>query len=369
MSNANTHMDHFEDRFVIDGNNPLILVDKIIDGEVSFTRKWDGAPSIFLGRDRKGIYIARKGIFNKTPILYYTDNCIVKDLGESALSSKLMITLDVLKDTKIKVGQLFQGDLLFNRGDISPSPNDDGYHTFQPNTIVYGTKEDITGYWVGIVWHTEYKNKKVLKYGGDIKSKIGDAFGLYHFNASDEIAPIDNRTVQLLKYMRKEASQIIAGAETKWSIYDLDDKTRQLWVQFINHKIKAREFWDDFNFFEEYYYWCREYIQELASKFKKLETRSRKRLEYKPVIDDIPKMERVGHLHSILYRMKMVILENLNSASSMVTYLKTSKGFTPTSHEGYVVIDDNGIDAVKIIDRQEFSYANFSPDVIKGWKK
>ena len=97
MGNANTHMDHFEDRFVIDGNNPLILVDKIIDGEVSFTRKWDGAPSIFLGRDRKGIYIARKGIFNKTPILYYTDNCIVKDLGESALSSKLMITLDVLK--------------------------------------------------------------------------------------------------------------------------------------------------------------------------------------------------------------------------------------------------------------------------------
>ena len=53
----------------------------------------------------------------------------------------------------------------------------------------------------------------------------------------------------------------------------------------------------------------------------------------------------------------------------MVTYLNTSKGFTPTSHEGYVVIDDKGIDAVKIIDREEFSYANFSPDVIKGWKK
>ena len=369
MSNANTHMDHFEDRFVIDGNNPLILVDKIIDGDVSFTRKWDGAPSIFLGRDRKGIYIARKGIFNKTPILYYTDNCIVNDLGESALSSKLITTLDILKETKIKVGQLFQGDLLFNRGDVSAYTNDDGYHTFQPNTIVYGTKEDLTGYYVGIVWHTEYKNKKVYKFGSDIKSKVGDVFGLYHFNASDDIAPIDNRTKQLLKYMRKEASEIIAGAETKWNVYDLDDKTRQLWVQFINYKIKRNEFWDDFNFFEEYYYWCREYIQELVSKFKKLETRSRKRLEYKPAIDDIPKMERVGELHSILYRMKMVILENLNSASSMVTYLKTSKGFTPTSHEGYVVIDDKGIDAVKIIDRKEFSYANFSPDVIKGWKK
>ena len=29
----------------------------------------------------------------------------------------------------------------------------------------------------------------------------------------------------------------------------------------------------------------------------------------------------------------------------------------------------HGIDAVKIVDRMEFSYANFSPDVIKGWTK
>ena len=369
MGNANTHMDHFEDRFVIDGNNPLILVDKIIDGEVSFTRKWDGAPSIFLGRDRKGIYIARKGIFNKTPILYYTDNCIVKDLGESALSSKLMITLDVLKETKIKVGQLFQGDLLFTRGDIPPAPNDDGHYTFQPNTIVYGTKEDITGYWVGIVWHTEYKNKKIYKFGGDIKKKIGDAFGLYHFNASNEIVPIDKRTKQLLKYMRKEAAEVIANAETKWSPFKLDSVTRDMWVMFINQKIKDKDFWDDYNHFEEYYHWMRKYIQNYVSKFKKMETRIRKRKQFEKMMRDIPKMDTVGQLHSILYRIKMVLLENLNSASSMVTYLNTSKGFTPTGHEGYVLIDDKGIDAVKIIDRQEFSYANFSSDVIKGWKK
>ena len=41
----------------------------------------------------------------------------------------------------------------------------------------------------------------------------------------------------------------------------------------------------------------------------------------------------------------------------------------PTGHEGYVAINKHGIDAVKIIDRMECSYANFSPDVIKGWTK
>ena len=39
------------------------------------------------------------------------------------------------------------------------------------------------------------------------------------------------------------------------------------------------------------------------------------------------------------------------------------------SQEGYVAIDKLGGDAVKIVDRMEFSYANFSPDILKGWDK
>jgi len=47
--------------------------------------------------------------------------------------------------------------------------------------------------------------------------------------------------------------------------------------------------------------------------------------------------------------------------------LKTTKGFKVTGEEGYVAIDKLGGDAVKIVDRMEFSYANFSPDILKGW--
>jgi hypothetical protein len=39
-----------------------------------------------------------------------------------------------------------------------------------------------------------------------------------------------------------------------------------------------------------------------------------------------------------------------------------------TSPEGYVAIDHIG-NAVKLVDRLEFSMANFSPDIIKGWQK
>ena len=53
----------------------------------------------------------------------------------------------------------------------------------------------------------------------------------------------------------------------------------------------------------------------------------------------------------------------------VVTFLKTRKGYRTTGQEGYVAIDKLGGDAVKIVDRMEFSFANFSPTILKGWDK
>ena len=56
----------------------------------------------------------------------------------------------------------------------------------------------------------------------------------------------------------------------------------------------------------------------------------------------------------------------MQKASKLSTFLRTAKGFKVTGEEGYVAIDKIG-NAVKIVDRLEFSRANFSPNVIKGW--
>jgi len=55
--------------------------------------------------------------------------------------------------------------------------------------------------------------------------------------------------------------------------------------------------------------------------------------------------------------------------SNLETFVKTRKGFKVTGQEGYVAIDTLGGDAVKLVDRMEFSYNNFSPDILKGWDK
>jgi hypothetical protein len=59
----------------------------------------------------------------------------------------------------------------------------------------------------------------------------------------------------------------------------------------------------------------------------------------------------------------------MNKAEGIGTFLKTAVGFMATSQEGYVAIDHTGKNAVKIVDRLEFSRANFSPDILKGWQR
>ena len=66
---------------------------------------------------------------------------------------------------------------------------------------------------------------------------------------------------------------------------------------------------------------------------------------------------------------KLILINRLNKLSSVKTFVKTNKGYATTGPEGYVAIDKIGGDALKIVDRLEFSYNNFSPNVLKGWDK
>ena len=74
-------------------------------------------------------------------------------------------------------------------------------------------------------------------------------------------------------------------------------------------------------------------------------------------------------LQKVIVLAKLKLINSLNKLSNVSTFLKTKKGYRVTGEEGYVAIDKLGGDAVKIVDRMEFSYANFSPDVLKGWDK
>ena len=82
----NTHMEHLEDLIFnegVDGTRKAInflrdLRDMLAGhgkGKVNATVKWDGAPAIFAGYDPGDgkFFVAKKGLFNKTPDMYKTN--------------------------------------------------------------------------------------------------------------------------------------------------------------------------------------------------------------------------------------------------------------------------------------------------------
>ena len=62
---------------------------------------------------------------------------------------------------------------------------------------------------------------------------------------------------------------------------------------------------------------------------------------------------------------KTMVLQKLNRAENIGTFLKTSNGYRVTAPEGFVAIDRIGR-ALKLVDRLEFSRANFTANT--NWK-
>src|SRR5210317_2241150 len=165
----NTHMTHIEDKVIyggVNGTREAILALRSLrdmlggvhNGSVSV--KWDGAPAIFAGTDpRDGkFFVAKKGIFNKSPKVYKTPADVDADTSGD-LADKMKLALKHLPELGIK--GIIQGDFLFSKPDLSTETIEgQKYVTFHPNTIIYAVPYDqadaLRKAKIGIVWHTTY---------------------------------------------------------------------------------------------------------------------------------------------------------------------------------------------------------------------
>ena len=183
----NTHMTHIEDKVLyggVDGTREAIMALRSLrdmlggvkDGSVSV--KWDGAPAIFAGTDpRDGrFFVAKKGIFNKSPKVYKSNADVDADTSGD-LAIKLKLALQHLPSLGIK--GVIQGDFLFSSPDIKAQKiKGKNYVTFHPNTILYAVPNNtdmakqIKAAKIGIVWHTTYNGSSFetmkASYGVDV---------------------------------------------------------------------------------------------------------------------------------------------------------------------------------------------------------
>ena len=95
---------------------------------------------------------------------------------------------------------------------------------------------------------------------------------------------------------------------------------------------------------------------------------ARKKAVLGKVFGNVGDLTNIFSFMNIVIQAKQMIIDKMNKAGSLRTFLKTRDGFRVTNPEGFVAIDKvEG--AVKLVDRLQFSYANFSPDILKGWQK
>ena len=400
-ADANLHMTHLEDA-VIDGGvtgtrNVINYIRNIRDmlsgntkAPVSLTTKWDGAPAIFAGVDPSDgkFFVAKKGVFNKTPKLYKNNNEIDNDLSGD-LNSKFKVAL--AEFSKLGIEGVVQGDFLYTDDDLK-TENIDGEPcvTFHPNTIVYAVPKTsslgkkISGSKIGVVWHTTYSGSTLetmsASFGMAISTKLNNVKSVWHVDATFEDksgtatmtkAETDNLTAMLSKagsLFRTIDAKVLGELGTN---EDLNVKVNT----FINTKVRAGERIGSVKpFVADLQRYIQQYYQKEADKRKTpagKKTQMDKAAAVLQIFDkrNTKKLEAIFTLYDLFVDMKYVIIAKLDTVEGIRTLLKTKKGFEVTGQEGFVAIDHYSSNALKIVDRMGFSLANFSDKYIKGWQK
>jgi hypothetical protein len=389
----NTHMTHIEDQVIYGGVNgtrqainALRELRNMLQGKTSgdLSVKWDGAPAVFAGTDPSDgkFFVAKKGIFNKNPKVYKTKADVDADTSGD-LADKLNAALEELPALGIK--GVIQGDFLFGPGDLTKKKIDGvPYVTFHPNTIVYAVPTDqakeLLNARIGIVWHTSYSGDSfenmTASYGVNVAGlrktrKVWSQDAMLRDVSVATMSAAETKAVNGYLSVAGKLFQKIATSTLK----QLGDNAelQRLIEQYNNTFVRKGEIIPD----------SRRHTVALqkwiATRFKAekakrtsdagKKTQQKKMNEMMKFFSKQNTMSLIAmfELQKSIVNAKLILMGKLNTLSQIDTFVKTRKGYEVTGQEGYVAIDRLSGDAVKLVDRMEFSYNNFSSDILKGW--
>ena len=403
QAGKNLHMEHIEDEIinhgVPGGRGAINFLQSLRDmlagnarSSVNMTVKWDGAPAVFAGTDPEDgkFFVGKKSVFNVEPQLYKTNDDI-DEYTSGALNSKFKIAL--AEFPKLGIEGVLQGDLMFTDDVETTTIDGTKYHTFQPNTIVYAVPVDsdlgqqIKKAKIGVVWHTTYSGKALqdmkASFGADIRklkkpssvwmddATYKDTSGRATFTAkeTDQITAILSqvgKTFQrinapmLKRFLNLQNS--MTGGLVGASLKTYNNSKVRAGEKISNPKQHARG----------YVKWVEMSLQKQIDKAKSVKGKEKYTNIQKEYVREVTKhvnnLTQVVTFQNLLVDAKMQIVKKLNSVKGLTdTFIKTKNGFKVTNPEGYVAIDRVSGGAVKLVDRMEFSFNNFT--AIKAWDK
>jgi hypothetical protein len=391
VEQKNTHMEHAEEEVLNrgvtgsrDSINALRAVRDMLAGhsekKVDVTVKWDGAPAIFAGQDPTDgkFFVAKKGVFNKNPKVYKTFADIDADTSGD-LADKLKACLMWLP--KIGISGVIQGDLLFTASDLKTETIDgESYITFHPNTIVYAVPTNselakkIKRAKIGIVWHTIYEGDsfETLKavFGKDVVATLTQnpnvwMTGVDYHDVSGKATMTKEETSEVTAVL-SQAGKVFQKLDAATLNAIKDDEELLMKIKtFNNSKVRqqkqitnvSKHVSELMQFITDYYQ--KEADSKKTEKGKLVATAKRDNILKFFSPKNKVQLENIFTLMNLIAEAKLILVKKMDEVKTLNTFLLTKDGYQVTGAEGYVAIDKIKGNAVKLIDRMQFSYANF----------
>tara|TARA_Y100000592_G_scaffold87592_1_gene142331 strand:- start:936 stop:2132 length:1197 start_codon:yes stop_codon:yes gene_type:complete len=386
----NLHLEHLEDELFNRGeagvNEAIAFLKSLSEmlkgnakSPVNVTVKWDGAPAVFVGTNPENgkFFVATKSLFNKTPKINYTNADIDRN-HSGGLADKLKVALASLKGLGIK--GVLQGDMLYTTGDLSSQTIDgESMLTFTPNTITYavpsnsGLASKINSSQMGIVFHTTYSGDTIenlkASFGANV-SGLKKTKKVWYQDA--DYRDVSGRATMTAKQEReiqnyiKGTERIVKGSKAALKKI-VNSPLKDLIKIYLNQNVRAGI---DKGTAGGLASFLGSRFDTKISSLKTDKARERVQQEKDDLMKELKRNERsldgIFTAHYYLAQAKMLILKKLQALNTMPSFIKTDSGYKVTNPEGFVAIDRTG-KAVKLVDRMEFSRANFN--VAKDWTK
>jgi hypothetical protein len=261
------------------------------------------------------------------------------------------------------------------------------YITFQPNTLVYAVPSEsklaktMLAAQMGIVFHTSYTGKTFsdmkASFNIDIKNLtttkdvwfrdayFTDASGTATFTKEEtvEITGILADAGRLFNQINAKTLNEIATSET----IKVQIKT------FNNTKVRAGEqIKNTTAHTAELIRYVEEKLNKAIKEVKMAETIKKRITEKNEIMrfyrSNASNLKLIFDLQNLLVEAKNMTIKKLQQMKQVTsTFVQTEDGFKVTNPEGFVAVDKLKGNAVKLVDRLEFSHLNFTAQ--KAWSK
>ena len=354
-------------------------------GGLILRTKFDGAPAIYAGINPENgkFFVGSKSIFAKNAKLNYTE-ADIRANHSGGLADKLSQALKYLPELGIK--GIVHGDFMFSKSDLK-SETIDGkkYITFRPNTITYAVQEgtpvaaQVRAAQIGIVFHTTYTGQtmQTLSTHFDIditalrksKNVWFRTNRLIDVTRAARLSPEENR--QLTTILSNAGSLFRTIPASLLNQIATNETYRIPIMTYMNQKVRMGEHMGP-EFVKEVMNFVADKYNKSINDAKRPDTKANRRKEKDAVMrwfhQNSGGLSAIFRLQNFLIDAKMMLIRKFNQCNDIGTFLHTSSGgYKVTTPEGYVAAWSSGGDAVKLVDRMEFSRANFL--ATKNWGK